>query len=99
MSAPPSAFNAKRTFVALIAAALDRERQRATYGAVAALVGLPNQAVMQGLPKCARNCWVVSTETGEPSGYGVEEISPDFSKDKPLIRSPETLAAWLENHP
>ena len=49
--------------------ALDRNRRRAKYGAVAFMVGGAAQSVMRGLPRSPLNSWVVRGGNGVPTGY------------------------------
>jgi putative zinc finger/helix-turn-helix YgiT family protein len=70
---------------------LNQHRRRATYGAVAAVVGRAPQDLMHGRPPCPRGSWVVAKRTvktrldapnassrrGWPTGYPQEQIHPE----------------------
>ena len=77
---------------------LARHSQRATYGAVGGLVGLPARSVMSGKPRTQTNSWVVSKATGRPTGYLANETHPALEQNREVISTPEALAAWLRSH-
>lgn len=52
--------------------AFNTHRQRATYGVVAALVGHPARSLPGGRPRNARRSWIVSKDSGLPTGYTPE---------------------------
>lgn len=74
---------------------LQHFEQRATYGAVAELVGGIAQGVMQGRPKTPRHSWVVSKATGLPTGYREHEAAPTLRRRSQLIATGRELRAWL----
>jgi len=78
---------------------LEGHRQRATYGAVGGVVGLPAQSIMSGRPKVPRNSWVVSAKDGMPTGYLPSQAHPSLFFNKKVIASPSELAAWWQEHP
>ena len=51
---------------------LDAARQRATYGAVAAVVGASPRALMAGRERNQRHSWVVNLKSGLPTDYADE---------------------------
>ena len=75
---------------------LQRHHQRATYGAVAALVGRTPQNVMQGCPRNRLHSWVVNKETGIPTKYPAEMIHPALKERDEILSSDQGLAAWLQ---
>jgi hypothetical protein len=77
---------------------LNRRRQRATYGAVAGLIGRPPLFLMGGRPRDARHSWVVNQETGMPSGYEPHELHPDLQSRPEIVATTESLDAWLSAH-
>jgi hypothetical protein len=81
-----------------VIAALDRHHQRATYGAVGGVVGLPARSLMFGRPKCAPNSWVVSAKKRLPSGYEETDQHMDLFERKHVIGSANEPAAWLAKH-
>jgi hypothetical protein len=75
---------------------LASHQQRATYGAVAPLVGSQPRGLMYGRPRSPLNSWVVSKATGKPTGYRDDEIDPQQSKSNPVVfDDPKSLRQWL----
>ena len=74
---------------------LEREKQRATYGAVGALIGRIPRSVMQGRPKDARHSWVVSSDTLLPSDYAAHEMASDLLAHDAVLTSGDELRDWL----
>lgn len=64
-----------------IVALLDAQKQRATYGAVAELVGVLPRGLMSGRPKSFPDSWIVAgtkgSRRGWPTGYTKSQIHPD----------------------
>jgi hypothetical protein len=77
--------------------ALDRNHQRATYGAVAALVGASPRLLMQGRERDQRHSWVVSRKNGEPTGYQPDLIHPALHERPEVLGSKEDLVSWLQS--
>ena len=75
--------------------ALDHYRQRATYGAVAGLVGRIARSLMQGRPRDARHSWVVRKADGRPTGYAPSECHPELATRSRVIATAADLRAWL----
>ena len=73
-------------------------RQRATYGAVAAVVGSAPRTLMKGRERDQRHSWVVSRQTGLPSGYEDEQLHPELLRSNRVIDSREELEKWLAAH-
>ena len=89
-----------------IAHQLDAHKQRATYGAVAELVGVLARGLMSGRPKTPRYSWVVAATSGSesqrgfPTGYSVNQIHPDCytqicEGNDNVIDSADLLRGWL----
>lgn len=74
---------------------LHQHHQRATYGAVAALLGKSPRALMQGRPRDWRHSWVVNRDTGLPSEYPALKIHPRISQCPEIIDSEADLENWL----
>jgi len=72
-------------------------RQRATYGAVAGIVGGLPISLMSGRPKSQENSWVVSASTGLPTGYAEQEMHPDLKYRSKILSTAEELLAWLRS--
>jgi hypothetical protein len=75
--------------------ALDRHQQRATYSAVAALVDRTPRLLMRGRDRAPSNSWIVSKETGRPTGYRDDDIHPSLLANEKVLVTREELAAWL----
>ena len=83
--------------VELILDCLNRERIRATYGAVGEVLGRPAQSVGGVLGgRTGRASWVVNAKTGEPTGYSAEEKHPDLRRTEQIIRTGEELRQLLQ---
>ncbi len=76
---------------------LDRYHQRATYGAVAKLLGRSPRSLMQGRSRSASDSWIVSGSNGVPTGYEEEQMASELKSREKVIRSSDELAAWLAN--
>jgi hypothetical protein len=85
---------------------LDAHKQRATYKAVAELVGVLPRGIMSGRPKTPRYSWVVAATSGPgsrrgfPTGYSVNQIHPECYRqicegDDNIIDSADVLGEWL----
>jgi hypothetical protein len=79
-------------------ARLDRHGQRATYGAVGAVVGRLARSVMSGRVKEPRNSWVVSKQTGLPTRYSPAQTDPRLTNGKPPLDTEQELRRWLSAH-
>jgi hypothetical protein len=75
---------------------LDRHGRRATYGAVAALLGHSPRSLLRGRDRGRRFSWIVNRETGLPTGYAEEQIDPRLKDSGPVIVSDGELRTWLE---
>ena len=78
-----------------VLAALNTHRQRATYSAVAGLVGKTPRSLMRGKPREHANSWIVSKGAGTPTGYADAETHPALMENATILDSPEALEAWL----
>lgn len=78
-----------------IAHALAGARQRATYGAVAGLLGRPSAFLMQGVPRTPLFSWIVNAKTLMPTGYTEEQIAAELTSTTTVIRSASSLEAFL----
>ncbi len=76
---------------------LAKNRQRATYGAVAELVGGIAFGLMKGRPKDHQNSWVVAEKDGRPTGYGPDEIDPALVVRVGILKTGAELEEWLRN--
>ena len=78
---------------------LHKHGQRATYGAVAGVVGGAPRSVMHGQVKAPENCWVVAKKNGKPTGYSLEEYDSRLLSSPKPIEKQQDLIEWLRNHP
>lgn len=76
---------------------LDQFHQRATYGAVAAIVDTSPRSLMTGRDREPRSSWIVSRQTGTPTGYREEETHAQLTERERVLSTPEELRVWLEN--
>ena len=74
---------------------LDRRQLRATYGAVAAVVGRPATFLMSGIPRAPRYSWIVNQKTLLPTGYTDEEKHPALTKKSFVFRDERELRSWM----
>ena len=71
---------------------LDRNKIRATYGAVADAAGVPHRSVGRLLgERCPRASWVVNAATGEPTGYSELAKHPDLHTRAEIITTGDDL--------
>ena len=76
---------------------LDRFRQRATYGAVAAVVNRSPRNLMDRRTRNPRDSWVVSRKDGMPSKYPEEQIHPEIKTRDAIFSTGAELESWLAN--
>jgi hypothetical protein len=76
---------------------LDQHGRRATYGAVAAVVGHSPRSLLRGRERGRRFSWIVNRETGMPTGYADDQIDPRLKESGPVIVTDGELRKWLEN--
>ena len=75
---------------------LDRYRQRATYGAVAAVLNRPPRNLMSGGARSQRESWIVSRNDGMPTGYQPDQVHPEIKSRDQILKSGPELVTWLE---
>ena len=76
---------------------LDRFRQRATYGAVAAVVNRSPRNLMDKRTRNPRDSWVVSRKDGMPSKYPPEQVHPEIKTRDTVLSTGAALESWLAN--
>lgn len=76
---------------------LDRHGQRATYGAVARLVGHSPRSLLKGRDRDRRYSWIVNSETGKPTGYSADKIDPRLANSGPVISDDAELKTWIDS--
>jgi hypothetical protein len=92
---PPTEQNMSDITIDEILDALDHGRQRATYGAVAALLGTSPRTLMAGRERDQRHSWVVSRKNGEPTGYSAEQMHPNLRERPEIFQTKEDLSHFL----
>ena len=75
---------------------LNHFHQRATYGAVAAVVNSSPRSLMVGRDRSPESSWVVSRQTGQPTGYAHEQKHGALTERERILGSPEELRHWLK---
>ena len=80
---------------------LNHEQVRATYGAVAKVLGIIPRTMGSRLgPRCVEASWIVSTATGLPIDYGEDEMHPALLQKVDVITTGSELtkrmSAWKE---
>ena len=81
-----------------IIAALNRHQQRATYSAVAAFLGQSPRLLMHKQPRVQENSWIVSKNTGRPTGYPDADVHPSLTANEAVLTTREELESWLADH-
>jgi len=76
---------------------LNRFRQRATYGAVAAVLNRSPRNLMSGRSRSQRDSWIVSNRDGLPTGYEPDTVHPEIRSREQILRSAGDLGSWLES--
>jgi len=76
---------------------LDQHGKRATYGAVASVLGHSPRSLLKGRDRGRRFSWIVNRETGMPTGYAEEQIDPRLKDSGPVLGTVNELRQWLEN--
>lgn len=74
---------------------LGRFCQRATYGAVAGVLDASPRSLMVGRDRDPRSSWIVSRQTGLPTGYTPDQTHPEITARERVLSSPEELRSWL----
>ncbi len=83
--------------VETVLAYLNRERIRATYAAVAAVVGICPPALARALgDRRPEASWVVNAVLGMPTGYRPHQIHPELLRRPEIIRSPRELSERMK---
>ncbi len=77
---------------------LNKYHQRATYGAVADLVGGHARSVLQGRERDWRHSWVVNQDTGMPTTYPHGKIHPSIAERPEILTTAEELKGWLDEN-
>lgn len=76
---------------------LNETHTRATYSAVAAVIGGGPRNVSPLLaPRRPRASWVVNARTGMPTGYTAAQMDPELTPQTPLVRTGDDLKVLLQ---
>jgi hypothetical protein len=78
--------------------ALERHHQRATFGAVAGILGREPQSLFNGYARTPKTSWVVSKTTGLPTGTKKEDYPSGLLENARIIDAPDGLRSWLREH-
>ena len=76
---------------------LDQFHQRATYGAVAAVVNSSPRSLMTGRDRNPHSSWIVNRGSGLPTGYADDQIHAGIAERNAILDTPESLKAWLND--
>ena len=71
-------------------------RQRATYGAVAGVVGGHPRSLMRGRPRDPLHSWVVNAQNGRPTRYRDDEMHPNLFDRDDVVSDADALRALLD---
>lgn len=83
--------------VETVLAYLNREQIRATYAAVAAVVGICPPTLGRTLGnRRPEASWVVNAVLGMPTGYKPHQIHPELLRTPEIIRSPRELSERMK---
>ncbi len=75
---------------------LNSKRVRASYGAVAGIVGGNAQSIGGRLgARRGEASWVVDMSTGTPTGYTQDQLHPELTSSAEIIRTGEALKRRL----
>ena len=78
-----------------ITAILEKKKVKATYGALADMLGARAEYVISSFSKSRNNRWIVNAKTGLATGYADEFLDDDY-RAKPIQLSDEdALLAFL----
>lgn len=75
---------------------LDLHHQRATYRAVAELLGITQHELVHKCPTDRRHSWMVNGRTERPSHYHAAEIHPAHESKARIIADRAELLEWLQ---
>ena len=78
-----------------VVAFLNRRQLRATYGAVAAVIGGNATFLMNGIERSPRYSWIVNQKTLLPTGYTEAEYHPALRAKKFVLMTGEQLRDWM----
>ena len=76
---------------------LNTHHQRASYGAVAGVLGRVPRSLLQGRKRDWRHSWIVNQETGMPTDYHALQTHPALKERSSIISSEPELLEWLKN--
>lgn len=75
--------------------ALNDGHQRATYGAVAAILNVSPRALMSGRDRNQRHSFIVNIRSGMPTEYTDESMHPDLTANELILKTKDELMIWL----
>ena len=74
---------------------LNRRQLRATYGAVAEVIGRPATFLMSGIPREPRYSWIVNQKSLRPTGYSENECHPALLRKAFVLMSGAEIRDWM----
>jgi hypothetical protein len=77
---------------------LERHHQRATFTAVAGVLGRDPRSLFTGYVRTPRTAWVVNKGTGLPTGTKKADYPPGLQENERVIDATEELRTWLREH-
>src|SRR5262245_24029011 len=77
---------------------LERHHQRATFGAVAGVLGREPRFLFNGYERTPKTEWVVNKTTGLPTGMKKSDYPDELLQNKRVIDAPDELRVWLQEH-
>jgi hypothetical protein len=77
---------------------LERHGQRATFSAVAGLLGREPLTLLKGFDRSPRTSWIVSKSTGMPPLHDASMLHPELLLNPHVITGSIELKSWLAAH-
>jgi hypothetical protein len=77
---------------------LQRHHQRASFGAVAGILGRDPRSLFDGYMRTPGTAWVVNKSTGLPTGTKENDYPAGLLQNKHIIDTPDELRLWLRDH-
>jgi hypothetical protein len=78
---------------------LNKVQLRATYGAVAGVIGGIAQGVMRNRPANPRHSWVVAKRNGLPTNYSDNQMHRSLLRSRTVLSTREQLQEVLDRNP
>jgi hypothetical protein len=96
---PPAEKNAPKVLTLDgILEVLERHHQRATFGAVAAILDREPTSLFAGYVRTPKTAWVVNKTTRLPTGFETRDYPLGLREKEHVIATHEELGVWLREH-